>query len=127
MIIMHSVSWNVPANTAARHSSCGNMPVSRKSSHINAHYYETVTGELNEAAQTYQRWIASYPRTAAAYTNLCNLYNEQGQYEKAMEACHESFRLGSEWGYVQLINSLLALQRFDEARAGDSTGATEAG
>ena len=84
---------------------------------IDAPYYETVTGELNEAAQAYQRWIASYPRTATAYSNLCNLYNEQGEYEKAIEACHESFRLGSEWGYVQLSNSLLALQRLDEARA----------
>jgi DNA-binding winged helix-turn-helix (wHTH) protein/Tfp pilus assembly protein PilF len=84
--------------------------------HINAHYYETVTGELNEAAQTYQGWIASYPRSSSAYTNLCNLYNELGQYEKATEACHESFRLGSEWAYVQLANSLLALHRFDEAR-----------
>jgi len=84
--------------------------------HITAHYYETVIGELNEAAQTYQGWIASYPRFSAAYTNLCNLYNELGEYEKAMEACHESFRLGSEWAYVQLANSLLALHRFDEAR-----------
>ena len=84
--------------------------------HINAHYYETVTGELNEAAQTYQEWIASYPRSSSAYTNLCNLYNELGQYEKATEACHESFRLGSEWAYVQLVNSLLALHHFDEAQ-----------
>ncbi len=83
--------------------------------HINAHYYETVTGELNEAVQTYQGWIASYPRSSVAYTNLCNLYNELGQYEKAMEACRESFRLGSEWAYVQFVNSLLALHRFDEA------------
>ncbi len=83
---------------------------------INAPYYETVTGELNEAAQTYQRWIASYPRSSVPYTNLCNLYNELGQYEKAMEACHESFRLGSEWAYVQLANSLLALHHFDEAQ-----------
>jgi serine/threonine protein kinase/tetratricopeptide (TPR) repeat protein len=83
---------------------------------IIAPYYETVTGELNEAAQAYQRSIASYPRSGTAYANLCNLYNELGQYEKAMEACRESFRLGSEWGYVQLANSLLALHRFDEAR-----------
>jgi eukaryotic-like serine/threonine-protein kinase len=83
---------------------------------INAHYDETVTGELHEAVQTYQGWIASYPRSSSAYTDLCNLYNELGQYEKAMEACHESFRLGSEWAYVQLANGLLALHRFDEAR-----------
>jgi eukaryotic-like serine/threonine-protein kinase len=83
---------------------------------INASYYETVTGELNEAAQTYQRWIASYPRSTVPYTNGCNLYNEMGQYEKAMEACRESFRLGSQWGYVQFTNSLLALHRFDEAQ-----------
>jgi tetratricopeptide (TPR) repeat protein len=83
---------------------------------ITTPYYETVTGELNEAAQTYQGSIASYPRSGTGYANLCNLYNELGQYEKAFEACRESFRLGSEWDYVQLANSLLALHRFDEAR-----------
>jgi eukaryotic-like serine/threonine-protein kinase len=83
---------------------------------ITAHYYETVTGEFNEAAKTYQEWIASYPRSTTPLVNACNLYNELGQYEKAIEACHESFRLGSQWGYVQLTNGLLALNRLDEAQ-----------
>lgn len=50
---------------------------------ITANYYETVTGELNEAAKTYQEWIASYPRSTPPLVNACNLYNELGQYDKA--------------------------------------------
>lgn len=83
---------------------------------ITANYYETVTGELNEAAKTYQEWIASYPRSTPPLVNACNLYNELGQYDKAIDACRESFRLGSQWGYVQLTNGLLALNRLDEAQ-----------
>jgi tetratricopeptide (TPR) repeat protein len=83
---------------------------------ITAHYYETVTGELNEAAKTYQEWMASYPRSTTPLVNACNLYNELGQDERAIDACRESFRLGSQWGYVQLTNALLALNRLDEAQ-----------
>ena len=83
---------------------------------ITANYYETVTGELNEAAKTYQEWMASYPRSTTPLVNTCNLYNELGQYDKAIDACRESFRLGSQWGYVQLTNGLLALNRLDEAQ-----------
>ena len=35
---------------------------------ISADYYDSVTGELNKAPQTYQEWIASYPRGAHAHT-----------------------------------------------------------
>ncbi|MGA8554186.1 MAG: protein kinase, partial [Candidatus Acidiferrales bacterium] len=52
---------------------------------ITANYYSGVTGELDKAAQTYQQWIESYPRSAGAYVNLGNVYGEQGQYEKAEE------------------------------------------
>jgi eukaryotic-like serine/threonine-protein kinase len=81
---------------------------------ITANYYQSVTGELEKAAQTYQEQIESYPRDRAAYTNLVNVYNAQGQYEKAADEHRES--LGVAPDYESLCNSLLALQRFDEAR-----------
>jgi eukaryotic-like serine/threonine-protein kinase len=85
---------------------------------ITTGYYENVTGELDKAEQTYQEWTASYPRDYGAHLDLGNLYVEQGQYEKAAEAYRESLRLApdSDAPYDDLANSLLALQRFDEAR-----------
>jgi serine/threonine protein kinase/tetratricopeptide (TPR) repeat protein len=85
---------------------------------ITGDYYSSVTGELEKAAQTYQEWIESYPRDFAAQVNLGIVYTAQGQYEKAAEQYREALRLApdSVGTYEDLANSLLALQRFDEAR-----------
>jgi eukaryotic-like serine/threonine-protein kinase len=90
----------------------------REKSDIAASYYGYVTGELEKAAQTYQEWIASYPQDYRAHLNLGIVYVEQGQYEKAAEEYRESLRLEPSSGgaYADLATSLLALQRFDEAR-----------
>jgi serine/threonine protein kinase len=52
---------------------------------IAATYYQSVTGELDKAAQTYQEEIESYPRNFLAYGNLGVAFSQQGQYEKAAE------------------------------------------
>ena len=85
---------------------------------ITAAYYEHVTGELEKATQTYQEWIESYPRDYRAHLRLGNVYDGQGQYEKGADAQRESVRLSPDSGgpYASLGNSLLALQRNDEAR-----------
>jgi eukaryotic-like serine/threonine-protein kinase len=81
-------------------------------------YYSVVTGELDKAAQTYLQWTESYPRDSAAHGNLGLMWTSQGEWEKAAEAFRESLRLtpDSVTPYTNLSNSLLALQRFDEAR-----------
>ena len=85
---------------------------------ITADYYSSVTGELEKATQTYEEEIASYPRDFRAHLNLGNVYGEQGQYEKSREANRRSLDLAPDNGlpYATLVNSLLALQLFDEAR-----------
>jgi tetratricopeptide (TPR) repeat protein len=85
---------------------------------ITAFYYQRVTGELDNAAQTYQEAIESYPRYWPAYTNLGNVYAAQGQYEKAAEITRQAVRLAPDHlvFYVNLANFTLALQRFDETR-----------
>jgi eukaryotic-like serine/threonine-protein kinase len=90
----------------------------RESLHITAFYYESVTGELEKAAQTYQEWIANYPRDYRARLDLGSVYDEQGQYDKAAVEKREALRLepGSGVPYANLCNSLFALQRFDEVR-----------
>ena len=89
----------------------------RENLSIAAAYYEHVTGELEKAAQSYQEWIASYPRQGA-HLGLGNVYMEQGQYEKAAQEYREGLSLAPDNSdpYIGLANSLLALQRFDEAR-----------
>jgi tetratricopeptide (TPR) repeat protein len=85
---------------------------------ITADYYSTVTGELDKAAQTYHEEVESYPRYAAAYLNLGLVYAAQGQHERATESFRQSLSLAPDSGgsYTDLGNSLLSLQRFDEAR-----------
>jgi eukaryotic-like serine/threonine-protein kinase len=85
---------------------------------IAGHYYETVTGELNKAVQTYQELVTSYPRDFGSHLNLGNVYAEQGRYENAVEVWRESLRLEPNHvgPYSNLANGLLALQQFDEAR-----------
>jgi serine/threonine protein kinase/tetratricopeptide (TPR) repeat protein len=85
---------------------------------ITADYYESVTGELEKAAQTYQDGIVSYPRRSPWHGNLGDVYTQQGNYEKAAEEYRENLRVqpANLALYGDLANSLLALQRFDEAR-----------
>jgi eukaryotic-like serine/threonine-protein kinase len=78
---------------------------------IAAHYFTDVTGELEKAAQVYQERIANYPRTSADHGNLGNVYAGLGQYDKALA----EFRQDS-GSFDNGTNTLLALQRFDEAK-----------
>jgi len=84
---------------------------------IAALYYQSVTGELDKAAQTYQEQIENYPRSSGGYSNLGLVYADQGQYEKAAEVTRQALHLpGGVFAYTSLANFALALQKFDEAR-----------
>ncbi|MGA7928271.1 MAG: hypothetical protein WCA20_20055, partial [Candidatus Sulfotelmatobacter sp.] len=90
----------------------------REKLEITAQYYQVVTGELEKAAQKFHDWIESYPRDFRAHFDLCVVYASQGQYEKSTEACREGLRLAPDdvGPYENIADSLLALQRFGEAR-----------
>ena len=85
---------------------------------ITSDYFQFVTGELDKAAQAYQQLIENYPRSAFAYSILGSVYSFQGKYEKAVEVTRQAQQLAPERvsPYGNLANSLLALQRLDEAR-----------
>ena len=85
---------------------------------ITAHYYSSVTGELDKAAQTYQQRIESYPRDVAAYNNLGIIFAEQGLFEKAVEVTRLGINLAPDQVTLDenLTDYLLALHRFEEAR-----------
>jgi serine/threonine protein kinase/tetratricopeptide (TPR) repeat protein len=81
-------------------------------------YYYSVTGDLNKAAESYERVLATYPRTQSAYGNLGVIYAVQGNYEKAVELDRKVIAMGATFGilYANLAQNLFALQRFDEVR-----------
>jgi tetratricopeptide (TPR) repeat protein len=83
---------------------------------ITADYYSNATGELDGAVQAYHNLIANYPRLWGAHIGLGNVYTSQGVYDRAGDEFREAMRLGNENSYENLANTLLALQRFDEAR-----------
>jgi eukaryotic-like serine/threonine-protein kinase len=85
---------------------------------ITANYYSYVTGQLDKAAQTYQEWMDSYPRDYRAQLDLGNVYSMEGQYANAEEDYRKALQVipDSVNPYDNLASSLLALQRFDDAR-----------
>ena len=90
----------------------------REKQYITAAYYTNVTGELDKAAQVYREQIASYPRDNRAFVLVGIVYAFQGRYEKSADAFRQSLRLNPDVSvpYVNLVNSLLALQQFNEVR-----------
>jgi serine/threonine protein kinase/Tfp pilus assembly protein PilF len=85
---------------------------------ITADYYWNVTGELDNAAQTYRERIESYPRQYTAYNGLGIVFARQAQYEKAVEITKQGSRLASDDESLleNLATYTLALQHFDETR-----------
>jgi len=86
---------------------------------ISSLYYYTVTGELDKAAQTYQKTIEDYPASPSPYGNLSVVYAIQGRYEMAAEMARKVLRVFPGFGgeaYEGIAQHLLSLQRFDEAR-----------
>jgi eukaryotic-like serine/threonine-protein kinase len=85
---------------------------------IASEYYYAVTGELDKAAQTYEKTLESYPRTQSAYGNLSVIYAAEGEYEKATEVMRKVMLLNPGVGvmYQDLIQDFRSSQRLDEAR-----------
>ena len=85
---------------------------------IAATYYQNVTGELDKATQALQQEIESYPRRYEAYGLLGLEYDQQGQYEKALETKRAAQRLKPDWvgSFLGFNNYFLGTQRLDEAR-----------
>ncbi|HME32559.1 MAG TPA: hypothetical protein VKG65_07395, partial [Terriglobales bacterium] len=85
---------------------------------IEANYYETVTGELEKAAQAYELLQQTYPRDAASYySNLASISFALGNQEKALEEDREAVRLepNDVTNYLNLGGDYVILNRLDEA------------
>jgi tetratricopeptide (TPR) repeat protein/predicted Ser/Thr protein kinase len=89
----------------------------REKYRIAALYYDVVTGELEQASQVYELWAKSYPKDIVPRSNLGDLYNRLGQYEKAVSQTQEALRMEPTLVcYSNLAFSYLALNRPDDAK-----------
>src|SRR6266403_6057853 len=91
----------------------------REKFYIESHYYHYVTGDLEKARQTYELWAQTYPRDLVPPNNLGVIYENLGEYDKALAESREALRLAPESGasYANLVAPYLYLNRLQEARA----------
>ncbi len=91
----------------------------REKLYITAHYYSSVTGEVDKQIQTYELYKQTYPRESAPWNNLAVLYEVMGQFDKALENAREAVRLAPDGyhGHAQLAFGFLGLNRPEEAKA----------
>ena len=82
-------------------------------------YYESVTGELEKAAQQYELSIHDYPRDPSAHNNLGVLCSALGQHERAAALYREELQVDQDASgtYGNLALEYMALNRLDEAKA----------
>jgi Flp pilus assembly protein TadD len=80
-------------------------------------YYHTVTGELEKAIVQYELWSKSYPQDDTPHLNLGVIYQELGQYDKAVVETKESLRLAPRsTEYGNLAFEYIALDRLNDAQ-----------
>ncbi len=86
---------------------------------IEGDYFVFATGELENAAQTFELWQQTYPRDYFPYRRLGNISATLGNWEKALEEWREALRLGPSDGgnYLNLAQAYMILNRLDEAEA----------
>jgi Tfp pilus assembly protein PilF len=90
----------------------------RERLYIEAHYYESVTGNLERASDVYEVWAQTYPNDDVAHYNLSNIYLHLGQYDWARIEASESLRLlpSDCLSYATMVSTLVHLNRVKEAR-----------
>ena len=84
---------------------------------ISSTYYHAVTGELEKAAEVYELWSKSYPRDDTPSLNLGVVYQQLGQYEKAVVETEKAVKLApSATAYGNLAFEYIALNRTEDAQ-----------
>ena len=86
---------------------------------ISWRYYVDAEQAWDKALDLALEWTRTYPREAFAFNSLGIAYAAFGQHEQAITALQEAIRLDDRFvpPYGNLAGSLIALNRFDEARA----------
>jgi serine/threonine protein kinase/tetratricopeptide (TPR) repeat protein len=91
----------------------------RERFYIEAGYYGNVSGELEKARAAYSQWAQTYPTDDIPEGNLAAIDSGLGRFETSLAESQKSLAItpDSVIGYGNLVESFLALNRFDEASA----------
>ena len=91
----------------------------REKFYIESHYFDFVAGDLEKSRQVYETWTQMYPREQIPALNLGVLYQELGQYEKALAQYKQALKLSPNdvLSYGNTVSVLVNLNRLKEARA----------
>jgi tetratricopeptide (TPR) repeat protein len=86
---------------------------------ISWRYYRDAIQAWDKALELAQSWTATYPREAFAFNSLGSAFIRLGRFEQSVEPFRESIRLDPKFvpAYGNVAAALLALNRFDDARA----------
>jgi eukaryotic-like serine/threonine-protein kinase len=81
--------------------------------------YQNITGNRERSQQVFVVWARTYPRDWVPRHELGIVYDELGQYDKALAEFREALRLYPESGliYDGLVLTYTGLNRLEEARA----------
>ncbi len=91
----------------------------RERLNIEGHYYDAVTGELEKAIESYKESALNDPGDRKPHQNLSVIYEELGQYDKAVAEAWETIRLAPDnvGPYAILQYSYNALNQPEKANA----------
>ncbi|MGB2635183.1 MAG: tetratricopeptide repeat protein [Candidatus Acidiferrum sp.] len=104
-------------NTRKAYELRGNVS-EREQFYIESHYYEIVTGDLEKARQVYEFWAQTYPRDFIPPRGMGLIYEQVGQYDKALVEHLKSLCLRPDARqYANLAGCYLDLSRLQEAQA----------
>jgi eukaryotic-like serine/threonine-protein kinase len=87
--------------------------------YIESHYYDFVTGDLENARKVYELWAQIYPREEVAPTNLGVVFQTLGQHDRALAEFREAMHITApdSLSYTNLVNGQIYLKHLDEAGA----------
>ena len=85
---------------------------------ISYFYHSYFTGDFDKSIDALELWRNTYPADFIPVINLSNQYEISGKSEKAVAAAREGLRLnsGNAVVYLNLAESLLSLNRYDEVK-----------
>lgn len=85
---------------------------------ITYYYHNFVNGELDKAIDTLELWRNTYPNFVVSYVSLSDSMERIGQSEKAVAFAREGIRIDPNYAtiYMNLVESLVSLGRYDEAK-----------
>jgi tetratricopeptide (TPR) repeat protein len=87
--------------------------------YLSAHYYTSITGELDKSREIYELWKRTYPRDFTPYNNLSVQYAMRGATDRALSEAIEARRVAPDepLGMVNLGFAYMMHDRLDEARS----------